>query len=445
MAAELHTAARTRWADARIPGRGSSRARGTGDEWGLATHDHLRGAQPRQLRTPRAARGFRSGERRALRAIGEQWIIFEGLGILAIVSEARGDLETAATTYAELARAGSPAAFRTTRPAGTPASPASAPVRATTRTRLALFADVRTTAVRPPSNVGVVLDRACRAPSRRLGDAASGGAGCLTRSWRCLSRWASTSGSSAVDTALCWWAVGTRRPRRGRGVRRAGACARSSRVALGSRDRRRPRSRPPPVTTGVRSGVADLERVRRRSSADRDSRGAGGYDGAARRLAGRVLRRARRDGVRPRSVLMAGRGVGDRSSTSPEPATHRRRSAGPAGRSRPRPTCWRRRAAARAASPLVTAAATISQWWRSHPVSGPAEAGGRRIAGQGAEVDGGEGEGGVGTRRPAARRGRRGSAWRWARRYQPAATGVVVRARSVPVVRFHGPSIRRPR
>ena len=37
-----------------------------------------------------------------LKAIGEEWLVFEGLGVLAILLEVRGDLEGAALAYIEL-------------------------------------------------------------------------------------------------------------------------------------------------------------------------------------------------------------------------------------------------------------------------------------------------------------------------------------------------------
>ena len=37
-----------------------------------------------------------------LKAIGEEWMVFEGLGVLAILLEVRGDLEGAALAYIEL-------------------------------------------------------------------------------------------------------------------------------------------------------------------------------------------------------------------------------------------------------------------------------------------------------------------------------------------------------
>ena len=74
----------------------------TGDEWGLAAHDSIRARNLAVRGELDAAEASARASVDQLRGIGEQWLVFEGLGSLAIIIEARGDLERAAATYEEL-------------------------------------------------------------------------------------------------------------------------------------------------------------------------------------------------------------------------------------------------------------------------------------------------------------------------------------------------------
>jgi tetratricopeptide (TPR) repeat protein len=72
------------------------------DEWGLAIWESLTARNLALLgRLDEAAdHAQRSADR--LQAIGEEWLIFEGLGLLAILLEIRGDLDAAADAYVDM-------------------------------------------------------------------------------------------------------------------------------------------------------------------------------------------------------------------------------------------------------------------------------------------------------------------------------------------------------
>ena len=72
------------------------------DEWGIAICDSLTSRNlALQGDLDGAADAARSSVAR-LKAIGEEWLVFEGLGLLAILIEVRGELDEAATAYMEL-------------------------------------------------------------------------------------------------------------------------------------------------------------------------------------------------------------------------------------------------------------------------------------------------------------------------------------------------------
>ena len=273
VAAELHT--RQNEVEQSLASLAEARAvlEETGDEWGLATHDHLLArslANCGRLEQAEAS-GRASVER--YRAIGEQWIILEALGTLAIVSEARGDLETAATTYAELlelARIGGLPNYETlwnARLAGVRAR------QGNDEDALALFADVRTTAVLPVNIAWSLIGRA--GASRRLGDAATARR-FLDEAIELCDSLGLDVGSIATRTALCWWAVGTGDLDAAEAFA-AGACERSAespsaRMTLAARIAAA-------AVTSVQSGSPEDRATFDGLVADRNSRGAGGYDG----------------------------------------------------------------------------------------------------------------------------------------------------------------------
>ena len=72
------------------------------DEWGLAICDSLTSRNHALLGDLDAAAEAAQSSVARLKAIGEEWLVFEGLGVLAILLEVRGDLEGAALAYIEL-------------------------------------------------------------------------------------------------------------------------------------------------------------------------------------------------------------------------------------------------------------------------------------------------------------------------------------------------------
>ena len=131
--------------------------------------------------------GRRSGgalERRtAAEPSASAWLVFEGLGLLAIIHG--GDAATSRrrpTTYvrqlaAEAVAAGVP---NYEMQLDSPASPGSAPAWATTRRRAMLYERVVEGRRPSRSTVGWLADRPRPAPARRLGDPATA-ADCSTR------------------------------------------------------------------------------------------------------------------------------------------------------------------------------------------------------------------------------------------------------------------------
>ena len=72
------------------------------DRWGLATHDLFTAGYLAPTGDLAAAEASVRSAIAGFESIGEQFLVLESLGMLAGVAEARGDLEGAATTYAQL-------------------------------------------------------------------------------------------------------------------------------------------------------------------------------------------------------------------------------------------------------------------------------------------------------------------------------------------------------
>ena len=74
----------------------------TGDDWGIAAHDNLVARNRAAVGELDAAEEAARASVECLQRIGEEWLIFEGLGLLAIIIETRDDLARAAETYEAL-------------------------------------------------------------------------------------------------------------------------------------------------------------------------------------------------------------------------------------------------------------------------------------------------------------------------------------------------------
>ena len=72
------------------------------DRWGLAVHDFFTAAHLAPMGDLDGAEASARASAAAFSALGEQFMVFDSLGMLAGVAEARGDLEGAVETYAEL-------------------------------------------------------------------------------------------------------------------------------------------------------------------------------------------------------------------------------------------------------------------------------------------------------------------------------------------------------
>jgi tetratricopeptide (TPR) repeat protein len=72
------------------------------DEWGLAICDSLASRNFKLQGDLDAATAAATSSVARLKSIGEEWMVFEGLGVLAILLEVRGDLDGAAEAYMDL-------------------------------------------------------------------------------------------------------------------------------------------------------------------------------------------------------------------------------------------------------------------------------------------------------------------------------------------------------
>ena len=77
-----------------------------GDEWGLAICDSLTSRNFAVRGDLDAAADAARSSVSRLKSIGEEWLVFEGLGVLAILLEVRGELDEAADAYLELVAQG---------------------------------------------------------------------------------------------------------------------------------------------------------------------------------------------------------------------------------------------------------------------------------------------------------------------------------------------------
>jgi tetratricopeptide (TPR) repeat protein len=176
----------------------------TGDQWALAAYDNFVAQNFAAIGDLEAAAEAARSSVDRLRAIGEEWLILEGLTSLAILNEWRGDLDAAAATYAELITA--------SRAAGAPNAETHSTVRlAGVRARQGddesaarLYEQVATAAIRPVNKAWALIGRAGAA--RRLGERAA------ARKWldealELCEALALDLNCSAALTSLCWWCL----------------------------------------------------------------------------------------------------------------------------------------------------------------------------------------------------------------------------------------------
>jgi predicted ATPase len=102
MAADLRTRSANTQASMAVLSEARNVLESTGDDWQLALHDYLVCRNLAGLGEFSRAEEFAAASVARFRQVGEAWLIFEGLGVLAIVQEARGALEQASASYLEL-------------------------------------------------------------------------------------------------------------------------------------------------------------------------------------------------------------------------------------------------------------------------------------------------------------------------------------------------------
>jgi predicted ATPase len=174
------------------------------DEWRLAIHDYLVARNLAGLGEADRADAFAVASVARFREIGEVWLIFEGLGLVAIVQEGRGALEEASASYLELidlARAASMPDYELMWAARL------ASVRARQgddQSAMELYAAAETAAVFPVNAIWAKVGRAGAA--RRLGDPVTAKR-LLDEALKLGEANALDIGCGAALIGLSWWAL----------------------------------------------------------------------------------------------------------------------------------------------------------------------------------------------------------------------------------------------
>ena len=178
----------------------------TADGWVFALHDSLKARNFAQLgRLDEAEEAARSSLVR-FNAIGEEWLEFEGLELLALILEARADLGSAVAAYHEM--------LRRLEGLGLPLYHSNCLMRLASvharqgddETAARLFAEYAATDVFPAHQAWGLIGQA--GATRRLGDV-TGARGLLDLAVAMYDGLDREAGRAAALVGLCWWAMAT--------------------------------------------------------------------------------------------------------------------------------------------------------------------------------------------------------------------------------------------